>query len=54
MFNKLLMLDVVGLSARLTAIISDDKEYKKLVCLKGPGAQSLVNLLQAVCSHIIF
>jgi hypothetical protein len=51
-YNQLLADDVVGLSARLTVIINDDAEYKKLVCLEGPGAQSVANLLQAVCYHI--
>lgn len=49
LFNKLLTLDVIRLSAYLTLTVTDDVKYKACMKLRGEEAQSLINLLQAVC-----
>ncbi|KIM87637.1 hypothetical protein PILCRDRAFT_815214 [Piloderma croceum F 1598] len=46
-FQKVVAYDVIGLSARLTTLISNGDEFKKLVSLTGSAAQSVINLLQA-------
>ena len=46
-----LTLDVISLCACLTVTITDDNKYKVVVDQRGVGAQSLINLLQAVCSR---
>lgn len=51
MFRKLLTLDAITLSAHLTAILMDNDKYKELVGQRGEAAQSLLDLLQAVCPH---
>ncbi|KIM82030.1 hypothetical protein PILCRDRAFT_88827 [Piloderma croceum F 1598] len=47
-FNELLNLDVVGLCAHLTVIVTNDNKYTEVLARSGPGAQSLLDLLQAL------
>ena len=49
-FRKLAALDAVGLSSNLAVMVTDNRKYKEVVALRGPEAQSLLNLLQAVRS----
>ena len=51
LFAKLLALDVTGLCAHLTAFVTDRAKRKEIVSLRGPAAQALLDLLQAVCSQ---
>ena len=51
--KKLLFLDSIALSANVEALITDEDTYEELVETTGPGAQSLVNLLHAVCLPVI-
>ena len=53
LLKKLLFLDSIALSANVEALITDEDTYEDLVETTGPGAQSLVNLLQAVCLRVI-
>jgi hypothetical protein len=50
MFSNLLSLDVIGLCANLTIIVIDSNKHKEVLARRGPGAQSLLDLLQAVRS----
>jgi hypothetical protein len=47
--GQLLGLDAIRLCAQLTVMVTDDTQYKRLVDQRGPPAQALLNLLQAVC-----
>ena len=49
LFKKLLILDSISLSANIEGLIVDKDTYEEVVETTGPGAQSLVNLLHAVC-----
>jgi hypothetical protein len=49
LFEKLLFLDSIALSANIDVLVADENTCEELVETKGPGAQSLVNLLHAVC-----
>ena len=49
LLQKLLVLDSVALSANVDTLITDEETYEDLVETTGAGAQSLVNLLHAVC-----
>jgi hypothetical protein len=49
LFNKLLFLDYIALSANIEILVADENICEELVETKGPGAQSLVDLLHAVC-----
>ena len=46
----LLSLDVIGLCANLTILVIDSNKHKEVLARRGPGAQSLLDLLQAVRS----
>ena len=50
LFAKLLTIDVTGLCTHLTAFVIDSSKRKEIVELRGPAAQALLNLLQAVRS----
>lgn len=47
--NKLLTLGDIGLCAHLAVMVSNTDQYKQVLSQRGPGAQALLNLLQAVC-----
>jgi len=47
--RKLLSLDAIGLCARISTVIVDDSQCREALARRGPEAQSLLNLLQAVC-----
>ena len=49
-FQELLSLDVIGLYAHLTVTVMDDNMSRKMLALRGPGAQTLLDLLQTVCT----
>jgi hypothetical protein len=51
--EQLLSLDAIRLCAQLTIMVTDDSEYKQFVTLRGPTAQALLNLLQAVCASLL-
>jgi hypothetical protein len=53
LFEKLLFLDSIALSANIEILITDENTCKELIETKGPGAQSLVNLLHAVCLPVV-
>jgi hypothetical protein len=48
----LLTYDVIGLAAHLTNLVTDKKRYEILIARRGADAQSLLDLLQAVCSYL--
>ena len=50
LLKKLLFLDSIALSANIDVLVADENSCEELVETKGVGAQSLVNLLHAVCS----
>lgn len=41
-------LDVIGLSAHLAIVVTEDDLYKQFYARRGPAAQALLDLLQAV------
>ena len=49
LLNKLLVLDLIALSANITVLVADENTCEEVVETKGAGAQPLVNLLHAVC-----
>jgi len=51
--GQLLGLDAIRLCAQLTIMVTDDSQYQQLVNLRGPPAQALLNLLQAVCDSLL-
>jgi hypothetical protein len=51
-FRKILAWDVIGLCAHLAVVVTDDYKFKDLIAQRGPGAQSLLGLLQTVCLGI--
>jgi hypothetical protein len=51
--HELLSLDTIRLCAQLTIMVTDDTQYKQFVNLRGPPAQALLNLLQAVCDSLL-
>ena len=53
LLKKLLFLDSIAMSANVEALITDEETCEELVETTGPGAQSLVNLLHAVCLRVI-
>ena len=53
LLQKMLFLDSIALSANVEALITDEDTYEDLVETTGPGAQSLVDLLHAVCLRVI-
>ena len=53
LFKKLLILDSISLSANIEVLIADEDTYEEVVETTGAGAQSLVNLLHAVCLELV-
>ena len=53
LLKKLLILDSIALSAYVAVLVADENTCEELVETKGPGAQSLVNLLHAVCLRVV-
>jgi hypothetical protein len=49
-FRNLVAIDISGLSSQLTAVVTDNNKYKEVLAQRDSKAQSLLNLLQAVCS----
>ena len=49
LFKRLLILDSIALSAHLEAIVVNERSREEVVETKSVGAQSLLNLLHAVC-----
>jgi hypothetical protein len=54
LLKKLLILDSIALSANVEVLVCDESTHEELVETRGPGAQSLVNLLHAVCLLLVF
>jgi hypothetical protein len=50
--GQLLSFDAIRLCVQLTVMVTDDIKYKQFVDLRGPTAQELLNLLQAVCDFL--
>ena len=53
LFEELLFLDSIALSANIEILVADENTCEELVETKGPGAQSLVNFLHAVCLQVV-
>ena len=53
-FFKLVAIDTVGLCSHLTAMVTDNNKFKRLLTQRGHEAQALLNLLQAVCIYFIY
>ena len=53
LFKKLLVLDSISLLANVEVLVVDEDTCEELVETQGPGAQSLVDLLHAVCSRVV-
>ena len=53
LFKELLFLDSIALSANIDVLVADENTCEELVETKGPGAQSLVNLLHVVCLLVV-
>ena len=53
LLKKLLVLDSIALSANVGVLVADENTCEELVETKGPGAQSLVDLLHAVCLRVV-
>jgi hypothetical protein len=53
LFKKLLFLDSIALSANIEILVTDENTCEELVETRRPGAQSLVNLLHAVCLRVV-
>ena len=53
LFKKLLFLDSIALSANIEVLVADEDTCEELVETRGAGAQSLVNLLHAVCLPVV-
>jgi hypothetical protein len=51
MLSKLLTLDDVRLSTQIAVMITNNVKYEQVINRNGPGAQALLNLLQAVCGQ---
>ena len=52
LFKRLLILDSIALSAHLETIVVDERSCEEVVETKSVGAQSLLNLLHAVCLQV--
>jgi hypothetical protein len=52
--KKLLILDSIALLANVEVLIIDEDIHEELVETKGPGAQSLVDLLHAVRLQVVY
>jgi hypothetical protein len=53
LFKKLFFLDSIALSANIEILIADENTCEELIETSSPGAQSLVNLLHAVCLPVV-
>ena len=53
LFKELLFLDSIALSAHIDILVADENTCEELVETQGLGAQSLVNLLHAVCLRVV-
>jgi hypothetical protein len=53
LLKKLLVLDSIALSANVEVLVADENIREELAETQGPGAQSLVNLLHAVCLRVV-
>jgi hypothetical protein len=53
LFKKLLVLDSIALLANVEVLVLDEDTCEELVETQGPGAQSLVDLLHAVCLRVV-
>jgi hypothetical protein len=53
LLKKLLVLDSITLSANIEVLVADGNTCEEIVETKGVGAQSLVNLLHAVCLQVV-
>lgn len=51
--DNILKMDAIGLSTHLAVMVTDNKKRKEFLAFRGSGAQSLLNLLQAVRSCAI-
>jgi hypothetical protein len=51
--NKLVVLDSIALSANIELLLLDEETWEELAETQGAGAQSLVNILHAVCLRIV-
>lgn len=51
--RKLLLLDTISLSAHITTIVIDGNRCRDALARRGPEAQSLLNLFQAVCHQFL-
>jgi predicted RNA-binding protein YlqC (UPF0109 family) len=52
LFRKLLTLDDIRLSTQMALMVNDNDKYKQIIDRNGPGAQAILNLLQAVCARV--
>jgi hypothetical protein len=53
LLEKLLVLDSIALLANVEVLVLDEDTCEELVETQGPGAQSLVDLLHAVCLRVV-
>ena len=54
LLKKLLVLDSIALLANIELLVIDEDTREEVVETKGPGAQSLVDLLHAVCLQAVY
>ena len=54
LLKKLLVLDSIALLANVEVLVVDEDTREELVETKGPGAQSPVDLLHAVCLQVVY
>ena len=52
LLQKLLVLDSIAMLANVEVLLVDEDTCEELVETQGPGAQSLVDLLHAVCLRL--
>jgi len=53
LLQRLLNLDSIGPLVHLTVVVGDDTKCKSVLARRGPGAQALLNIIQAVCPQVI-
>jgi hypothetical protein len=54
LLGKMFSLDIMGIFARMVAILKDPTQIEGILRQQGATAQSLLNLLQSVSSYVIF
>ena len=56
LLEQLLDLDSIALSANVEVLVTgaDQNTLEELIGTKGPGAQSFINLLHAVCLRVVY